>query len=174
MKKFILATTFFLSFCVFTSKPVFATLNISLSNLPSFINRTNPRLYYTYLNTDGSPAVVNLYIQKDGKDYRQTQDKDKTAISGYFQLQNSDFYDGEGKYNFSATVVSGANSVTDTTETNLDMSSPSAPTEYSKERINPTTYKISWKNPPNEDFEKVYIYRFYSHCMRSQYSDQAP
>jgi hypothetical protein len=39
------------------------------------------------------------------------------------------------------------------------MSPPSAPTEYSKERINPTTYKLSWENPFDEDYEKVYVYR---------------
>lgn len=159
MKKIILTVTIFLFFCVFSSKSALASLNISLSDLPSFVNKTNIKLYYTYLNTSGNPATVNLYIQKDGKDYRQTVEKDKTNVSGYFELRALDFYDGEGKYNFSATAVFGADSATDTTATNLDTSAPSAPTEYSKERLNQTTYKLSWKNSFDDDFEKVYIYR---------------
>lgn len=159
MKKIILTITIFLFFCVISSKFVLASLNISLSDLPSFVNTTNIKLYYTYLNTSGNPATVNLYIQKDGKDYRQIIERDKTSVSGYFELKGSDFYDGEGKYNFSATATFGADSITDTTSTNLDTSAPSAPTEYSKERLNPTTYKLSWKNSFDEDFEKVYLYR---------------
>ena len=139
---------------------VSATFEISLSSLPSYQNTTNFRLYYTYFSTDGNIAVVNLYVQKEGKDWRQTVDKNKTTVSGYFQLEGSDLYDNEGRYNFYATAVVGSQTVNSAAVTTiLDMSAPSAPTEYGKERVNPTTYKLSWKNSFDEDFGKVYVYR---------------
>lgn len=160
MKKLILTIAFFLFFCVFASKSAFASLTISLSGLPSFVNRTNIKLYYTYLNTNGSSATVNLYVQKDGKDYRQTQDKDKTTVSGFFQIAGSDIYDGEGKYNFYATVSSDSNSVTSATvSTTLDMSPPSTPTDLAIERLSLNSYKLTWKSSFDDDFEKVLIYR---------------
>jgi len=135
-------------------------LKISLSELPGYRNTSDFRVYYTYLETDGKAATVNLYIQKDGQGWRQTKDDNKTTVSGFFQLEGSDLYDGEGKYNFYAKAVTSDQTVqSTTTSTTLDNSSPDSPSEYGKERINNTTYKLSWKNPNNEDFAKVIIYR---------------
>lgn len=161
MKKLFFKITVIVFLFLFSNKPVFAgILKVSLSNLPDYKNSTNFRLYYTYIETDGNQANVNLFIQKDGRDWRQTQDKNKTTVSGYFQLEGSDIYDGEGKYNFYVTAQNGGNSInSNTVSTTLDMNSPSAVTDFSKEKLNPTTYKLSWKNPFDQDFGKVYVYR---------------
>lgn len=161
MKRLFITIITFIIFILLSPKAVFAgTLKLNLSKLPEYKNTTNFRLYYTYFETESKVATVNLYIQKDGKDWRQTNDKNKTTVSGYFQLEGADIYDGEGKYNFYAAAATADQTVnSENVSTTLDMSPPSAPTEYSKERVNATTYKLNWKNPFDADFEKVYIYR---------------
>jgi len=161
MKKFILAILLFLFFNLLGTKPVLAgVLKLSLSPLPSYKNTTNFRLYYTYFETEGKTATVNLFIQKDGKDWRQTVARDKTEVSGYFQLEGSDIYDGEGKYNFYASASTSEQTVNSATvSTTLDMTPPGKVTEFGKERLNATTYRIKWKDPEDSDFGKVYLYR---------------
>jgi len=146
---------------LFPLKPVFAgELAIVLNDLPAYENITNFRLSYTAIETDQLPIKVNLYIQKEGKDWRQTVAKDKTDFAGEFQLEGSDLYDNEGKYYFKAIVEStGRTLESNVTSATLDMSAPSAPTEFGKERVNASTFKLTWKNPFDEDFEKVYVYR---------------
>lgn len=161
MKKILLAVLFFSVFNFVGVRPVSAgVLKLSLSPLPAYKNTTNFRLYYTYFETEGKTATVNLYIQKDGRDFRQTTSRDKKEVSGFFQLEGSDIYDNEGKYNFYATASTTEETVNSATvSTTLDMTSPGKVTEYGKERPNGTTYRLKWKNPEDTDFEKVYIYR---------------
>ncbi len=125
-----------------------------------FLKNQRTYIFLTLLIAGIISLPQYLFIQKDGKDYRQTQDKDKTTVSGFFQIAGSDIYDGEGKYNFYATVSSDSNSVTSATiSTNLDMSPPSTPTDLIIERLSPNSYKLTWKNSFDDDFEKVLIYR---------------
>lgn len=161
MKNYLNTILFFLAAVVFSASPVFAgKLKLSLSELPEYKNNTNFRLYYTYFETEGKIATVNLFIQKDGKDWRQTSAKNKTAVSGYFQLEGLDIYDNAGKYNFYAEAKTADQTIKSVTvSTTLDDTAPNPPSEYGKERLNATTYKLSWKNPSDEDFAKVYIYR---------------
>lgn len=133
---------------------------IYLNSLPSYKNSTNFSVSYTAIETDQLAVKVNLFIQKEGKDWRQTKAKDMTGYAGEFQIEGGDIYDNEGRYNFKAIAESGGRTLeSNIVFTTLDMSPPSAPTEYGKERVNPTTYKLTWKNPYDSDFEKVYVYR---------------
>lgn len=144
------------------NKNVFAgDLKLSLSKLPEYKNTTDFKLYYTYLETDELSASVDLFIQKDGKDYRIIGDKGKTSVSGYFQLQGNDFYDNAGKYNFYATAKTSEDSInSETVSTIIDTTPPGTVSDYSKERItNASTYRLKWKNPSDSDFYKVNIYR---------------
>lgn len=161
MRRLFITFITFIIFILFSGRSVFAgNLKLNLSKLPDYKNTTNFRLYYTYFETEGRSATVNLFIQKDGKDFRQTADRNKTAVSGYFQIEGADIYDNEGKYNFFATAGTADQVVNSSTvSTTIEMSSPAGPSEYGKERLNATTYKLTWKNPSDNDFERVYIYR---------------
>ena len=135
-------------------------LKLVLSPLPSYEKINDFRVYYTYLETSNETATVNLYIQKEGKDWRQTNDKDKTSVSGYFQIQSTDLYDGEGKYNFySQAVTSGETVNSATVSTTYDTTPPGSVSDYGKSKINADNYELKWKNPSDSDFERVYIYR---------------
>jgi len=135
-------------------------LNIVLNDLPQYQKTTEFSVFYTVIETDQLPVKVNLYIQKDGKDWRQTVARDKTDYAGEFKIQGSDIYDGEGKYNFYATATTSEKSInSNTISTTLDMTPPGTVSDYHKERANANNFRLYFKCPSDSDFEKVYIYR---------------
>jgi len=151
------------AFCLFsfafTGKVLAGDLSIILNEPPSMENTTDFQLFYTAIETDQLPVKVNLYIQKDGDSWRQTIDKDKTDYAGKFQLRGEDFYYGEGKYNFYAHVDSSSGLDSNTVSLTLDTTAPGKVSDYHKERISDTNYRLYFKCPTDTDFEKVYIYR---------------
>jgi len=161
MKKLIETILFLVIFSFAFVKPVWAgELNILLNDLPAYQNKTDFSVFYTVIETDQLPVKVNLFIQKEGKDWRQTVEKDKTSYSGEFKLHGSDLYDGEGKYNFYATVASLEKTMTSNTiSTILDTIPPEKVSDYRKERINPHVFRLYFKCSSDSDFEKVYLYR---------------
>ena len=80
---------FCLLLAIFAAK-VEAKIKVSLSQLPEYQNTTSPRFYYTYLQTQNNQAFVNLFVQKEGHDFRQTIDKNKTSTAGFFDIQGAD------------------------------------------------------------------------------------
>jgi len=135
-------------------------LAITLTDLPDYKNTTEFRVYYTYFDTLGKTANVNLFIEKDGNGFRQTLERDKTAVSGYFEVKNADIYDGQGKYNFYASAVTETMTKNSgTISTTIDQNAPGNVTDYRKERVNANDFKLYWKCPSDEDVEKTYIYR---------------
>jgi len=161
MKKlFLMGCFLFLS--LFAARPATAqtTFRLVLSSLPEYERQTDFRVYYTYLDTAGRQATVNLFIQKDGGSWRQVVDHDKTTPSGYFQIGGTDLYNGEGKYHFYAhAVVEGEEYNSGTVSTVLDMTAPGQITDFRKERLNANDYKLFWKCPGDSDVARTYIYR---------------
>jgi hypothetical protein len=161
MRKFALSIIFFFILLAVSASSSLAAFRLSLSQLPDYKNTDNFRIYYTYLETSGKNAIVNLYVQKEGKDWRQTKDHDKTAVSGYFQIEGADIFDGEGKYHFYAkAVIEGVEQESSATITTIvDRSAPSNVTDYRKERVSANDFKLYWKCPGDADVGKTYIYR---------------
>lgn len=163
MKKILLSIIAFVAFAFFLVRPAFALeekLVVTLTDMPGYKNTTEFRIYYTYFDTLGKTANVNLFIEKDGNGFRQTIERDKTAVSGYFQIQGSDLYDGQGKYNFYASAVTDSKTTNSgTISTTIDQNAPGNVTDYRKERVSATDYKLYWKCPSDEDVETTYIYR---------------
>jgi len=163
MKKLIANILFLITFAFLAVGPVSALeekLAITLTDLPDYKNTTEFRVYYTYFDTLGKTANVNLFIEKDGNGFRQTLERDKTAVSGYFEVKNADIYDGQGKYNFYASAVTETMTKNSgTISTTIDQNAPGNVTDYRKERVNANDFKLYWKCPSDEDVEKTYIYR---------------
>ena len=163
MKKLIFSLVSFIVFAFLAVSPSYALeeqLKITLTALPDSRNTTEFRVYYTYFDTLSKTANVNLFIEKDGQGFRQTQDRDKTAVSGYFEIKNSDIYNGQGKYNFYASAVTDGLSINSgTISTTIDQNAPSNVTDYRKERVSATDYKLYWKCPSDDDVTQTYIYR---------------
>jgi len=157
-KSFFILTTLIAGFLL--ASPVLAALKLSLSPIPEYQKSANFQLYYAYLDTDDNEATVNLYVQKEGGSWRQTQDQDKTEVSGYFQIEDADIYDGEGKYNFYAQAKTA--SLTENSQTVsviIDRTNPDKVTNFKKDQVGETSYRLSWTNPDNDDFYRVFIYR---------------
>ncbi len=161
MKKIILTALSLLVLILISTKVASAVFGLSLDKLPDYEKSTDFRLYYAYLESGSQTAVVNLYVQKEGKDWRQTEEKDKTAVSGYFQTHGSDLYDGQGRYYFQAKAWVGGVEVgaSETVSTIYDATAPGNVTDFHKERVNNTDFKIYWKCPSDSDVERTYIYR---------------
>ncbi len=141
--------------------PTQAIFKLVLSPIPEYQKSANFRLYYTYIDTDDNEALVNLYVQKEGDGWRQTKDRNKTEVSDYFQIEDADIYAGEGKYNFYAQAKVGSlpaqNSAT--VSVIIDHTNPGKVSDYKKERVGETSYRLSWTNPANDDFYHVFLYR---------------
>ncbi len=141
--------------------PTQAIFKLALSPIPEYQKSANFRLYYTYIDTEDNEATVNLYVQKEGDGWRQTKDRNKTKVSDYFQIEDADIYAGEGKYNFYAQAKVGSlpaqNSAT--VSVIIDRTSPDKVSDYKKERVGETSFRLSWTNPANDDFYRVFLYR---------------
>jgi hypothetical protein len=160
MKKFINILFSFFVFGFVFAKPVLAgNLNIVLNEPLSMENTTDFQLFYTAMETDQQPIKVNLFLKKDGSDWKQAIDKDKTGYAGYFQMRGEDFY-GEGEYYFYAHIDSGSQNLdSNTIVLTLDTSAPETVIDYRKEKVNETDFRLYFTCPTDEDFEKVYVYR---------------
>ena len=163
MKKLLFGLISLFVFTFLATSPALALdekLKITLTDLPDYKKTSEFRVYYTYFDTKGLTATVNLFIEKDGDGFRQTVDRDKTAVSGYFEVKVADLYAGQGKYNFYASAVTTGLTVNSgTVSIVLDQDPPGNVVDYHKERLSATDYKLYWKCPSDDDLEKTYIYR---------------
>lgn len=132
-----------------------AAVQVSISDLPERINKYDFKIYYTVLDTRETPSYsVSGWMRKEGASWKQF-DVTKTEPSGYFQAKG-EYFEGEGKYYFKVIgngVESGVEEVV------IDFTSPGEPREYKKERVSTVSYRLSWRNPVDSDFEKVLVYR---------------
>ena len=128
---------------------------ISIQDLPEYTNTDTFRVSYSALSD--SAITVKFYILRDGKSEWKEFGGTQTGASGWVQVSGSDIYDGDGKYYIKSVMqVSGAS---DETSTFVDRSGPSPVSNYWKERIAGGFYKLHWKNPHDDDFSRVMIYR---------------
>ncbi len=159
MKKVLVLLTILIASLFLVNQTLAAQLRLTLSSLPEYQNSADFRFYYSYLETNDSDANVNLYVQKEGDPWRQTKDRNKTEVAGYFQIEDADIYAGEGKYNFYAQAKTAdlvANS--QIVSIIIDRTSPDKVTNFQKERVGETAFRLSWTNPGNSDFYRVFIY----------------
>lgn len=124
---------------------------VQIQQLPGFINYTDFKLSCT---SNGSSA--QFYSKKDGGSYQAFGSAINLATDPCQVQVTGTQFGSEGKFYFKV-IVDGVPSETGTT---LDTTGPSNVSDFSKERMNgDTTYKIHWKNPPESDYAKVFIYR---------------
>lgn len=143
--------TFVLSFGVIRA----VVDTVSIQSLPTYINYDNFRL--SYAAASDNPVSVLFSVKKDGdstwKDFGGTI----SGNNGYVDVGGSQFYDGDGLYEFRVLLNGGTAS--DTTSVRLDRGGPSPVSEYSKQDMGGGHYKLSWRTPSDSDFDKVLIYR---------------
>ncbi|HJX59052.1 hypothetical protein A2V61_04220 [Candidatus Woesebacteria bacterium RBG_19FT_COMBO_47_8] len=142
----------FLAGFVLLASPVSAA-SVSITNLPEYVTVDHFKLSCTALVPGGSSA--QFAFKKEGgsfSNFGPSIDLDTTAC---LVDVTSTQIDSQAKYYFRVDV----NGTTAETSTTYDVSGPSAPRDYGKEKIGNTTYKIRWTNPGESDFAQVFIYR---------------
>ncbi|QLG69612.1 MAG: internalin, putative [Candidatus Woesebacteria bacterium] len=128
---------------------------VSITKLSSYINKEDFKISYAALSEN--PISAQFYVKKDGDSSWRTLGSALTGASGYVQVSGGDFYNGDGKYFFKVVINGGT--AEDETSTIVDRQAPDAVRDYRKEKLGDGHYKLYWRNPDNEDFDKVIIYR---------------
>ncbi|MBM3205235.1 hypothetical protein FJZ41_00040 [Candidatus Shapirobacteria bacterium] len=124
-------------------------------NMPAWVNKEPFYITYTALDYLNNPVEVFGYIKKDGGDWKEVGHS--TKLSDTFKVDSS-FLSGDGLYKI---YFREANSGITTGEEsfNVDFTAPDPVSNYRKDRTDAYVYKICWKNPDDEDFNRVVIYR---------------
>lgn len=138
---------------LFQAKPVLAlTPTVSIQDLPSYVTRDN---FLISCSSLGGSSVQFSY-KKDGGSYQNFGSAiDVTSNPCQVQVTSSQISE-QTKYYFRATLDG---SVSDETNTIYDVSGPSPVNGFRKDDGGNNTLVIHWRNPNNEDFAKVIIYR---------------
>jgi hypothetical protein len=124
-------------------------------DMPSWVNWEPIYISYTALETEGKPVEVKAYFKKDGEGWQEVGTSNQ--LSDTFKVERG-YFPGDGVYKI---YFKETNSGQTTPEEsfNVDFTAPSGVSEYRKERKDANIYKICWKNPDNEDFDRVLIFR---------------
>ncbi|MEJ2441643.1 MAG: fibronectin type III domain-containing protein [Patescibacteria group bacterium] len=130
---------------------------VTISDLPEYTRTNNFQLSYSALANNPSTITARFYVRKEGESYVQFGPT-LTGASGEVQVTSSEV-DEQKKFYFKVEIVSSDGSATDETSVIYDISGPSPVQNYWKERIFPETYRLHWKNPGDDDFSRVFIYR---------------
>jgi hypothetical protein len=123
-------------------------------DMPSWINKEPFYISYTALEAEGNSIKVFGYIKKEGNDWKEVGNSTESSAS--FKV-DSGFLSGDGVYKIYFKDKSGL--MTDEESFNIDFSGPDPVSDYRKERKDALVYKLCWKNPYNEDFNRTIVYR---------------
>ena len=149
--KFLIGIFVYLVISLFAVSPAYAAPIVQIQTLPDYINHTDFKLSCT---SNGSTA--QFYSRKDSGSYTAFGPAINLAADQCQVQVNGGQFGSEGKFWFEV-IVDGVPSETSTT---LDTSAPGNVGEFSKERLGGgTVYRIHWKNPPESDYQRVFIYR---------------
>lgn len=129
------------------------TPTINIQDLPEYTNTDTFKISYSALY-DGD-VTAKFYVRKDSDSTWKEFGGTITGASGLVQVTGSQIYDGDGLYRFKVEIT-GASAETDT---RIDRSGPSGVSNYRNEKVAGGYHKISWKNPHDSDFSRVFIYR---------------
>jgi len=128
---------------------------VYIANLPEYIRTNSFELSYTAISDTALPVPsVKFFFKKEGGSYAEFASL--TGYSGRVQVTSSQINE-QAEFYFKVEINGGTAS--DETSTNYDISGPSPVSGYSKELVAPGYYRLKWKNPHDDDFSRVFIYR---------------
>lgn len=154
LTRIILAFALMLAISTSAVKAVVDT--VTISHLPEYTRSDNFYLSYSALSDSTN---VQFCYKKDGGTYSAFGPV-FTNASGQQQVTGSQISE-QAKY-FFKVVLNGSGctgGTQDETSITYDISGPSPVQNYWKEMVAPGHYKLHWKNPGDDDFSRVFIYR---------------
>ncbi|OGM13095.1 hypothetical protein A3A76_01735 [Candidatus Woesebacteria bacterium RIFCSPLOWO2_01_FULL_39_23] len=128
---------------------------VVIQRLPEYITTDSFEISYSGLSAN--PVIARFFVRKDGDGTWRRVNGDINGSSGQVQVGGGDVYSGEAKYFFKVEINGGT--ATDETSTTIDRSGPDPVSGYWKEKVAGGFYRLHWKNPGNDDFSRVFIYR---------------
>lgn len=141
-----------IGYWLFTAVPVMAiSKSVSIQDLPEYITSNS---FYLSCSALGGDSVTFEY-KKEGGSYQNLGSVD-LAVDECLTKVDSNKINEETKYYFRVTLDG---SVNDETSTTYDVSGPSSVSNYKKDGASGNNIVLHWKNPNNNDFSKVIIYR---------------
>jgi hypothetical protein len=132
-----------------------ADLMIQGIDLPDWVNWEPLYISYTALESEDKPVNVKAYFKKDGEGWQEVGSS--TELSDTFEVSRS-YYPGDGTYKIYFKELNSGKT-TPEESFNVDFTAPGGVSNYRKERKDANVYKICWKNPDNDDFDRVLIFR---------------
>jgi len=124
-------------------------------DMPSWVNWEPIYISYTALEIEGNPVEFKAYFKKDGEGWQEVGTS--SELTDTFEVSRS-YFPGDGLYKiYFKETNSGI--TTPEEEFNVDFTAPAGVSEYSKERKDANVYKICWKNPNDDDFDRVLVFR---------------
>ena len=132
-----------------------AELMIQSIEMPNWVNWQPLSISYTALETENKPVEVKGFIKKDGEGWQEIGSS--TKLSDTFKISRS-YYPGDGVYKIYFKEINSGKT-TPEESFKVDFTAPSGVSEYRKERKDANVYKICWKNPNDDDFNRVLIFR---------------
>lgn len=133
-------------------------LMVKSVDMPAYVNKEPFNISYTALEANGNPIEVIGYIKKDGSGWQEVASS--TKLSDTFEINSNFWAEGPGLYKIYFIAKSASETVSSDEESfNIDFTPPDPVSNYRKDRKDALVYKICWKNPDDEDFNRVIIYR---------------
>lgn len=140
---------------LFAAAPAYAiSPQVTISDLPDYITTNTFKLSYSSISDDPASTTAQFYYRTESGSYSAFGPL-LSGANGQVQV-TGDQVKEQVRYYFKVVTSTG---VSDETNAVYDISGPSVPESYWKERIAPSTYRIHWKNPNDSDFSRVFIYR---------------
>lgn len=136
---------------VILARPVHAAPTVSIAKLPEYVTVDHFKLSCTALGG----INAQFAYKKEGGSYSNFGPAIDLISTPCLVDVTSTQIDSQAKYYFRVDV----DGVIAETSTIYDVSGPGEPGGFSKERLGPTTYRIKWHTPNNDDFGTVVIYR---------------
>ncbi len=132
-------------------------LMVKSVNMPGYVNYTPFKISYTALQSEGKPVEVIGYLKKEGASWFQVGSS--TKLTDTFSIDGG-VLSGDGLYKIYFKATSDSTTVNSDEESfTIDRAAPGPVSNYRKERTGTFMYKLCWKNPDEEDFNRVIVYR---------------
>jgi hypothetical protein len=123
--------------------------------LPEYVRVDNFKLSYSAITDDPGSITAQFFYKKEGGSFSAFGPVINGA-SGQIQVGSAQINE-QKQYTFRVEI--NGNLAASETGTTYDVTGTASARDYSKERVGPTTYRIKWTNPGDDDFGQVFIYR---------------
>jgi len=148
---------FIIALFAFANLTFAQTLMIKSVDMPDYINYDPFEISYTAVDASGDSITVTGYLKKEGNSYQEIGTS--TNLSDTFTIDGG-ILSGDGLYKIYFKAVSSSETDNSDEESfTIDRQAPGPVSDYKKERKDTFVYKICWKNPDEDDFDRVVVYR---------------